>query len=394
MNPAVCVRCKGRLWCGLNRCPIIEAARNTLPKLKLSGNSIFGASPPSVFVGRKGYPYVYAGPLISEEKVPFISTSELFGKSLNDVLSSTATLIRTAKKVNVRKFNEKIIEASQEIAMSERSVDTEIWVEKYYGGATVDEFFHPTGPRIQPRKIVVAENPVIPNKVDSVIEERLKAETAIQELYFYGYDVDYLQRLMAAGVMGKSRRMVPTRWSITAIDDIASRALLKKVKQYDTIDAVEYRYAAYMGNEFHIFLIPGSWEYEMLESWMKGSIYSGGWSVGVGDYEPYSGRKNYADNVTGAYYSARLGVVEYLAKIRRQAKIIVYREITSDYKLPLGVWVIRETVRYAMRLKPVKFSSIEEALNAAKTKMHNAEWISKSRILYNLHHQRKLEDYF
>jgi hypothetical protein len=388
----LCARCKGRLWCGLPKCPILESAKSILPKLKLSKDSLFGPSPPSVFVGRFGYPNVYAGPLVSESQRTFSSSSELYGKSLDEILKSTSSLVRASKKVNVRHVD-KIVETSQEIALSEKPIDTEIWIEKFYGGASVDDFFHPTGPRIEPRKIDIVDNPSIPRKVDMVVEERLKAEEAIRELYANGYNVDYLQRLMASGVLGKDRKLVPTRWSITAVDDIAFKGIIKDVKNFDTINSVEYYFENFMGNKFHIFLIPGIWEYEMLETWLRGSLYSSGEESVLEDYEPYEGRKNYASNITGAYYAARLAVAEHLKIRRRQAKVLIYREITPDYRLPLGVWVIRESVRHALMRTPLKFENVDDALKYAEGKTHKKGWHRKSRIIYNLKHQRRIDDF-
>jgi len=391
----LCVRCKGRLWCGLPKCPILESAKSLLPKLRVSSNSIFGPSPPSIFVGRMGYPNVYAGPLISEDKERiFSSTKELYGRGLDEIISLTSTLIRTSTKVNVKKIVNRMVETSQEIAMSERAVDTEIWVEKTYNFPQVDMFFHPTGPRVIPRKIDVVDNPVIPKKVDMVVEERLKASIAIKELYQSGYDVDYLQRLMSSGALGRDKKLVPTRWSITAVDDIASKYILKDVRLYESIDKIEYYYHEYMGNRFHIIFIPGIWEYEMIESWMRGSLYAGDWSIGAGDYEPYEGRRDYASSVTGAYYAARLAVAEHLQGRRRQAKVLIYREITPEYKLPLGVWVIREAVRHALYKKPTIFESIDETLKYVNQRTQMKEWYGRSKILSNLKHQRKLEDFF
>ena len=389
----LCVRCKGRLWCGLPKCPILENARRFLPTIEKAPESIFGPSP-SIFVGRIGYPNVYAGPLVSEdrEKV-FTSTSQLYGKSLDEIIASTSSLLRTSKKVNVRRLSDRMVEVSQEIAMSERAVDTEVWVEKFYRSPSLDDFFHPTGPRILPRKVDLVDNPKIPRRVDMVVEERLKATQAIRELYQRGFEVDYLQRIFSSGALGKDRKMVPTRWSITAVDDTVSKELLKDVKRYATIDSVEYYENTFMGNEFHIFLIPGTWEYEMIESWMRGSLYAPDWGIGARDYEPYEGRKDYASNITGAYYSARLAVAEHLHERRRQAKVLIYREITPEYKLPLGVWVIREAVREAMKKKPRIFEDVWSAIKHIEPRVRVKHWNKDSRILYNLKHQRRLEDF-
>ncbi len=388
------MRCKGRLWCGLPKCPILEAAQSMLPRIRITGKSIFGASPPSVFVGRFGYPNVWAGPLVAGGRdLHFTGTPVLYGRSLEDILSLTSPLIRASRKVNVKKIDEKIISASQEIAMSERSVDTEIWVEKITPQAMVDDFFHPMGPKIEPRRIDLTENPVIPRKVDMVVEERLKAKKAVEELYGYGYNVDYLQRLLSSGVLGKDRKLVPTRWSITAVDDMLAKKLLREIRGFDTVDSVEYYYNAYMGNKIHILLLPGTWEYEMMESWLKGTLYSPTQRVVLEDYEPFIGRKEYASNITGAYYAARLSVAEYLHHRHRQAKVLVYREITPEYKLPLGVWVIRETVRHAFNQKVLQFDDVEQALKYMENKTHVGEWFKNSKILYNLRHQKRLDEF-
>ena len=49
--------------------------------------------------------------------------------------------------------------------------------------------------------------------------------------------------------------------------------------------------------------------------------------VDSADVEFFSQRKDYASNVTGAYYAARLAVAEFLVEKKRQAAAIVFREI-------------------------------------------------------------------
>jgi hypothetical protein len=65
------------------------------------------------------------------------------------------------------------------------------------------------------------------------------------------------------------------------------------------------------------------------------------------NYEPFNGRTSYADECSGAYYAARLAALEYLENIQRQAKVLIVRDVRPDYWAPLGVWVIRETMRNA-----------------------------------------------
>ena len=114
--------------------------------------------------------------------------------------------------------------------------------------------------------------------------------------------------------------------------------------------------------------------------------------TGLGDFEDHRGRKNYASKVTGAYYAARLGVLEYLQSIRRQAACFVYREITDEYWAPLGVWVIRESVRKALQGKPRTYDTLENARFAISNEVRIKRWSRKSK-LFEQKKQKRLEDF-
>ena len=114
------------------------------------------------------------------------------------------------------------------------------------------------------------------------------------------------------------------------------------------------------------------------------------------DHEFYEGRKKYASNVTGAYYAARLGVSEYLKKIRKQSACMILREVSGGYLAPLGVWVIRETVRKAFEKEPKKFESLNEVLKEASKYLKTPirTWLRKSKLLRYIRIQKRLVDYF
>ena len=69
-------------------------------------------------------------------------------------------------------------------------------------------------------------------------------------------------------------------------------------------------------------------------------------------HEGYEGRSEYVEETAGAYYAARLGVLEHLADRDRQAKVLVLREVSDEYWAPVGVWQIRESVRNAFDGEP------------------------------------------
>ncbi|MCG7851531.1 MAG: hypothetical protein MIO92_03315, partial [Methanosarcinaceae archaeon] len=66
MKQNLCIKCKGKGLCGRPLCPILEKFKSfeSISSIISSGGSVFGASPPAVFVGRYGYPQVSAGPMI------------------------------------------------------------------------------------------------------------------------------------------------------------------------------------------------------------------------------------------------------------------------------------------------------------------------------------------
>jgi hypothetical protein len=86
-------------------------------------------------------------------------------------------------------------------------------------------------------------------------------------------------------------------------------------------------------------------------------------------------------------------VLEYLAEIKRQASIFVLREITPDYWAPLGVWVVREGMREALRNPPHKFDSLELAVSDLASRINTAktEWVQPAKMLSNFRFQTTLD---
>jgi len=80
------------------------------------------------------------------------------------------------------------------------------------------------------------------------------------------------------------------------------------------------------------------------------------------DREGYEGRTEYVEETSGAYYAARLGVLEELADRDRQAKVFVVRHATDAYWAPVGVWQIRESVRNAVDAEPAVAETFHDAV--------------------------------
>lgn len=401
-----CVLCKGsRNLCGKSRCPIMVKVNYFLRSVPLMGSEdIAGACPPSVFVGRVGYPMVYAGPLVPpvEEDTSVYDLPEYwFGRSMDEIVGFRSLLVRGKHRVHVRRFEEagKIVDRTRELALAVNPVDVELLLkDKPRGSIFLDDEVQPFGPSGQIRDLNVG-NARWDHHVEKAFGDTdLRAVDAVKELYGKGVFVSKIQRAFSVGAfgLGANRRLVPTRWSITAVDDILSKDLMSKVKEYPEISEFRVYESRYLDNVFEVLMIPSSWSYEAIEAWYPGTTWNpdGKWTVMFGDWEGYEGRTTYAE-IGGCYYSARLAVCEQLEKERRQATVVVLREARPGYIMPVGVWQVRENVRNAVRQPPYKFGSLELALKwvATRFQIPLKTWLSRSELLKNALFQKRITDY-
>ncbi len=377
----------------------------------ISGDSAYGPSPPSLFVGRHGYPDVDLGPLMTPGQVDDAALMDeptsWSAMELGDVLAMRSGLVRGRASVSVddaRRIRDptRATEVTQELAMAAKPAYTELSFSKevdLHLTPQLGGFSAPTGPSVKLKRAELAENPSVPRKVDRIVYDGdAKATTGAWELYERGIGNYHVQRLLAAGLLGQAneRRFVPTRWSITATDDMLGRRLIDQIQDKAQLGAPRLFFHELYGNRFHILLIPGPWEFEMLEAWLVPEPTPEGQPPGRGikllqDDEGHEPRTSYADDITGAYYAARLAVLEHLRDEGRQARALVLREITDDYYAPAGVWVIREGVRKAMETAPRTPDTVEHGLRIVEQEnVIGPDWANKSRLVDEHRHQATL----
>ena len=175
-----------------------------------------------------------------------------------------------------------------------------------------------------------------------------------------------------------------------------SSDLIEKMKDYPLVHEYLVFESWQRDNRFVLLLMPRNWSYELIEAWFPNSIWnpSGKNVVTMSSSESYNGRTTYAET-GGSYYAARLAVTEYLVKERRQACVLILREVHPGYIMPVGVWNVRESVRVAMRTGPKRFAALNEALDYITTRlvMPEEQWIKKSTVLKDTLHQKRLEDF-
>ena len=370
---------------------------------KLSLDAIDGSSPPSVFVGRYGYPKVRIGPMIPplHGDTTILDRTELWaGKSIEEIANYRLSLVRGTFSMNVHDTSGRYLENMQELAMSERPAESEATFEKKpFADVELEKEIRlnaeaaPFGPAA-PLKTFKASSLSADQRIEAAhYDTDLKASDAVMELYRRGVETSSIHKVLSVGMLGlkKNRKLVPTRWSISATDDTISSTLAKENEANPAIDIFEVTQYSHLANYYSVILMPDDvWSFEMIESWFtnSGQIATGS------DYEDARGLDHYP-TIAGAYFAARLAVAEHLAGRRRKAAALVLREIHPEYVMPLGVWQIREGVREALKKPAQKFESLEQAVSFASAGMSvsRQEIARKSRLWQAFKSQTRITDF-
>ena len=354
----------------------LEAAERQFEQV-VQGDSLFGSTAPEIFVGRSNYPEVSTGLLSPMDRAAdaaeFATSGEWYrrGFGIDDVLQRRTGLLNSTRstQVDVSDVWDGFVGVQREVAIADHPVDVEVGLDSTSEvDLSVDDIATPTGPRARARDATLAENPHVPRPVEKTLEDDdWRAEGAMTYLYRRGFDVYDINTILSAGALGRARdrKLVPTRWSITAVDDTIGQYLRGGMHNARSIDEVQVWYNEYMANEYWVVLAPGSWEFELVELKAPGSIWNpepGGSYYLAADSEGYGGRTAYADETSGAYYAARLGVLEHLESLDRQATCLVIRHASDGYWAPVGVWQIREGVRNAFEGEPATAETLHGAV--------------------------------
>jgi len=358
-----------------------------------SSDSISGTSPPSVFVGSYNYPKVFVGPMVPPvhgDTSLFDSPERWKGKSLEEIVNFRLNLVRGIQKISIDQTEGKYIENLQEVAMSSNPIDSDLIFEKSTSShISLDGESAPFGPIGVINSAKFSGSTSDKSIEKTFYDKDLKAQDAVLKLYHSGIEISKIQKCFSIGMLGQKRKIVPTKWSITATDDIISKFLADEVLDYDLIDSCRIFRYDHLGNIFTVVLFPHRWIYEMIEAWQSNGI------LGFGsDCEDARGI-DHPPAISGAYFAAKLGVLEYLVKNQIQAGVVILREIRPEYAIPVGVWQVREGIREAMKKDPTFADNFDDALSLAVNTMSisKTEWFAHGNIL-KLMKQNTLSDFF
>ena len=402
----LCISCRGaKLLCGKTRCPILvrwDSMMKTAPMIDRV--DLDGSSPPGVFVGRFGYPKVYVGPLVPPvhgDTMILDAPEEWVGLPMDDIVRFRSSLVRGMHRVHVMDVDRggRVIDLTRELALATLPADVEAeFSRKPHGRVVLDDNVQPFGPSAPIRHLDVGTLKVDRDMDRATSDTDLKAREAVLGLYDRGLPVSKIQRAFSVGAFGleKNRRFVPTRWSITAVDDTIGKALRESLKTFPLINEIRVYETIGYDDRFLVVMIPRPWRYELIEAWYPNTLWNplGEEIVVFGDHEGFEGRTTYA-SIGGCYYAARLAVGEALHRERRQAATVILRETHPGYIMPVGVWNVREHVREALRREPRTFSTMEATMAHLRTRLDipMARYVRISEVLKQVLYQRTFDDY-
>ncbi len=402
-DSSLCAKCRGRGFCK-GPCRVYSKLGFGLKVKK----HFSGDSPPEIFVGRHGYPNVNAGILspeifgnTEEMAFPEVWYARKFG--ISDVLTRRGNLVYGKFKTGIKggQSNSKFLKLMQEVSMAYKSVSTEFFLKKVPQKNLEFNRYNAVIANPAPLEFVrLQENTPIKSKVDYLVgDSHAKSVDSIKELYSSGIRISDINKILSAGLLGlkSNRRLVPTRWSITAVDDTISKEMLKRIKYYKEISEILLFGSEYNGNFYEILVLPGNFSFEVIEAELPSGLWNSTESVKMfKDSESFRGRKSYVKETAGAYYACRLAVCEYFERIKRQGVVLVFREVGSEYYAPLGVGILRECCRDAFKSVPERFGSIDEAFVRIdkRLQLKGNVFRSSSSLLREYGKQKKLGEWF
>jgi hypothetical protein len=358
-----------------------------------SSDSISGTSPPSVFVGSHNYPKVFVGPMVPpiHGDTSLLDSPEKWkGKTLEEIVNFRLNLVRGIQKIPIEQTEGRYIENLQEVAMSSKPIDSDLTFKKSpSSNISLDGESAPFGPIGEIKSAKFSGTTSVKAIEKTYYDKDLKAQDAVLNLYNSGIEISKIQKCFSIGMLGHKRKLVPTKWSITATDDIICKSLTDEILDYNLIDSCQVFFYAHLGNIFTVVLFPHRWVYEMIEAWHSNGV------LGFGSDSEDARGINHPPAIAGAYFAAKLGVLEYLSKTKTQAGVVILREIRPEYAISVGVWQVREGIREAMRQNPAISDDFDAALSLASSKMSisKSEWLANGNIL-RLMRQKTISDFF
>lgn len=366
----------------------LKKAQNSFtPSKELQG---YGGS---AIVGEKNYPYLSTHNISNEDKTSsYKYTSELVKKPYEEIFKSKAkNILGSTNPLYVKKPKERILDELSSIykAKNITQFSSEFDKEIKFTKLVTNKVAGIMGSKNNLIKLESTQNTSTSKQIEKYTSEDIKAKEAIISLYEKGINEHQIINILALGGFGIdiNKKLVPTKWSISAYDQTIERYLHKKILDYQVIQDYEIYCYEDKGNFFYILLLPEVFTGEVVEAWDN---------IVERDYVSIDNKLHKSEPETaGGFWATKCGVHEFLHKRKKQAAYISLRYI-KDYEIPLGVVFVRECIRQALSRGPVfKGSDMRELEEFLKIKSFiHYNYFLESTTLKELKKQKKLSEFF
>ncbi len=385
----------------------IKAYQQTLkPTKEIVG---FGSAP---IVGEKNYPFLATHNISNEDKkTSFFETGKLVKKSYNEILPLKAkSILGSTQKNYIKKPKARIVEELRDIYKSKTAIEMQSSFEKElsFNKILSSKVAGVMGSQNELTKLEAQENTKTSWKIEKFTQNDIKAREAIISLYEKGVSEHQIINLLALGSFGIeiNRKLVPTKWAISAYDQTIDNYLYKKIQNYSAINQYEIYQDTDKGNDFIIILLPDTYSAEIVETWDlnatevlsdkdRQETINHNNIIIEQDYVGHNNKLGYPEpQCAGGYWATKSPINRFLDKRKKQASYISIRFI-DNYEIPLGVVFVRECARKALENCIFKSSSQREVEDFLKqySPRHHYHFIN-SKLLKEQKVQKKITSFF
>ena len=222
---------------------------------------IGGFTPPSTLVGEFNYPHVAVGVIFTTDQNAAIYDAPKFwiknGFDVSKIFSLRSTLVNARNNVNIRKPDSAYMQNVALATLSENELAVDLKLSHVHDGPSISKDLTPHGFTAELSELKLAENVRLNKDLEKVYYDRdLKATEGMVYLYDNLINDDRISKALSVGAIGIKRRIVPTKWAITAVDDTVGKNLLDEVKSYPKGGGFAIKTGTVLGNHYVFIFIP------------------------------------------------------------------------------------------------------------------------------------------
>ena len=367
-------------------------------KSKLKPTKEIEGFPASAIIGSKTYSNVKVHSISNEDKAgEYKNIGEIAKKTYSEIFKTKArNIFGSTKEFHIKTQNKKIKEDLTDIYKAKNPVEFSSKFENYlhFDKIVLNKTAGIIGSKNELKSIDTTGNLQTSKSIENFSTKDIKAREAIISLYKKGISEHQIINLLSLGTFGINfnKKIVPTKWAISAFDQTIERHLHKEIINFKEISHFEIYEYTNKGNEFIIILHPHYFLGEVIESFLNKGRY-----IIEYDYIPQDNSfKLQTPQTAGGFWATKLGIHEHLIKRKKQAAYTSIR-IIEGYDIPLGVVLVRECIREALLKAPVFKSSNEDEMSnflMSNFPNHYTLYKEKSKIPNEMKKQSKLDGFF